>query len=257
MIPLGDYQPDITQVHASLFAIGDCFGVPGAEDWAKNAPDNLAAILTDLATTDNYRAMTLRRAARAAAYLLDRDRPQPRDGGQQDLSEELLVKLNYHPDELTARLSRWALNFRFAPDGSVHRLIDTAAYGHIDNGPTGDEWAAGADPSTLRAAPEPRRGGDRLPRPGSVAADCAYAGSAHLITCGRAWSESCAVLWGCSGHSGWSGQLEDEVLQCGGADPVLSRAQPALHRASALGGPRAGSAVSALLRRAPSTALRN
>ncbi len=113
----------ITEMHASLFAIGDCFGVDGAEERAKSARDSLRGILTDLANLDGDRARMLRRATRAAAYLLTFT-AQPRRGQDKDLSEILLERLAGHPDEVTARLSQWALDFRFAPDGTIRPLLE-------------------------------------------------------------------------------------------------------------------------------------
>jgi hypothetical protein len=113
----------ITEMHASLFAIGDCFGVEGAEERAKSARHALRGILTDLANIDGDRARILRRATRAAAYLLTFT-AQPRTGQDKDLSEVLLERLAGHPDEATAQLSQWALDFRFAPDGTIRPLLD-------------------------------------------------------------------------------------------------------------------------------------
>jgi hypothetical protein len=127
----------ITEVHASLFAIGDCFGVPGVEDRAKSARDRLKPVLTDLAEATGDRAMIMRRAARAAAYLLTVS-AQPQESGKPDLSQELLEKLRDHPDEVTARLSRWALSFRFGPDGSVRPLLDAPEYETIEDSPYED-----------------------------------------------------------------------------------------------------------------------
>jgi hypothetical protein len=110
-------------MHASLFAIGDCFGVEGAEERAKSSRDALRGILTDLANLDGNRAKILRRATRAAAYLLTFT-AQPRKGQDKDLSEILLERLAGHPDEVTAQLSRWALDFRFAPDGTIRPLLE-------------------------------------------------------------------------------------------------------------------------------------
>ena len=93
-------------MHASLFAVGDCFGVAGAEARARSARDRLRPILEDLASmTEDPRATILRRPARAAAYLLTVT-AQPRVNGHKDLSEELLEKLSRHADPVTARLSR-------------------------------------------------------------------------------------------------------------------------------------------------------
>ena len=122
----GDVAPPrshITEMHASLFAIGDCFGVEGAEARAKSARYALRGILTDLANLDGDRARILRRATRAAAYLLTFT-AQPRESGEKDLSEELLERLARHPDEVTAQLSQWALDFRFAPDGRIRPLLE-------------------------------------------------------------------------------------------------------------------------------------
>ncbi len=120
----------ITEMHSSLFAVGDCFGVAGAEEQAKRAREKLRPVLTGLAGTAEYadrdRALSLRRAARAAAYLLV-IAAQPRVGSEKDLSEALLEKLSGHPDDVTANLSKWALRFRFAEDGKKVRPLLAAA----------------------------------------------------------------------------------------------------------------------------------
>jgi hypothetical protein len=118
----------ITEMHTSLFAVGDCFGAPGAEDQAKSVRDNLREILTDLATSEHDRSLILSRAARAAAYLLIVS-AQPRQGKDKDFSQKLLEQLSSHPDPVTARLSKWALNFRFADDGSVRPLLAAVEHG--------------------------------------------------------------------------------------------------------------------------------
>jgi hypothetical protein len=124
----------ITEMHASLFAIGDCFGVMGTEDRARSAREKLRPVLTDLAGLSGPRAEQLRRATRAAAYLLTVT-AQPRQGDQEDLSEVLLRQLSQHPDEVTARLSRWALSFRFAPGGSIRPLLEAAEHAEDDDTP--------------------------------------------------------------------------------------------------------------------------
>lgn len=113
----------ITEMHASLFAVGDCFGVSGAEDSARRVREGLKTILTELATLEGERARIMERPARAAAYLLTFT-AQPRNGAEKDLSQILLEKLSGHPDEVTARLSKWALSFRFGPDGGIRPLLD-------------------------------------------------------------------------------------------------------------------------------------
>lgn len=118
-------RSSVTEVHASLFAIADCFGVPGVEDRARSARERLQPVLDGLADVDNVHAQGLRRAARAAAYLLIVT-AQPREGDKPDMSETLLARLQGHPDEVTARLSRWGLSFRFAEDGTIRSLLDAA-----------------------------------------------------------------------------------------------------------------------------------
>lgn len=76
------------------------------------------------------RALMLRRAARAATYLLTVT-AQPRINGRKDLSEELLEKLASHPDPITRKLSRWALSFRWDDDnnGAIRPFIASAEHG--------------------------------------------------------------------------------------------------------------------------------
>jgi hypothetical protein len=112
----------VTEMHAALFAAGDCFGAVGAEDRAKSIRDSLREILTGLATAQGERAEILYRAARAAAYFLVFS-AQPREGEDKDFSQELLERFSTYPDPVTSQLSRWALKFRFADDGSVRPLL--------------------------------------------------------------------------------------------------------------------------------------
>jgi hypothetical protein len=119
----------VSEMHASLFAVGDCFGAVGAEERAKRAREGLRTILTELAGLEGASALILRRAATAASYLLTVT-AQPREGMQKDLSQELLEQLSRHPDPMTSRLSDWALSFRFAPDGSVRPLLAAAEQAH-------------------------------------------------------------------------------------------------------------------------------
>ena len=124
----------VTEMHTSLFAVGDCFGVAGAEEHAGNARERLRPILTDVANAEGRRARVLERPARAAAYLLTAT-AQPASGGAKDLSQELLEKLSHYPDPATARLSRWALSFRFADDGTIRPFLAAAEHGKHDDVP--------------------------------------------------------------------------------------------------------------------------
>jgi hypothetical protein len=127
-------RANVSEVQAALFAVGDCFGVPGAETRAKSARDKLRPILEDLAAMTEPRALMVRRAARAAAYLLTVT-AQPRIDGRKDLSEELLEKFAAHPDPVTSKLSRWALSFRFAQDGTIRPFLASAEFGEVIDAP--------------------------------------------------------------------------------------------------------------------------
>lgn len=121
----------LTEMHASLFAVGDLFGAEGAGD-RHHVRERLRPVLTALASMEGRQAELLQRAARAAAYVLTVT-AQPRQGGRPDLSEELLEKLSTYPDEVTARLSRWARSFRFASDGKIRPLLAAAEYANHDD----------------------------------------------------------------------------------------------------------------------------
>jgi hypothetical protein len=131
-------RQDVTQMHATLFAIGDCFGAAGAEQRAGDVREKLRPILIALANTEGDRARFLRRPVRAAAYLLTVT-AQPREGKKPDLSEELLERLKDHRDVVTRRLSEWALSFRFTSDGLVRPLLTAAEFGKHDNTPYSPE----------------------------------------------------------------------------------------------------------------------
>jgi len=125
----------MSELHASLFAIGDCFGSAGVEgDRARSVRATMAPILKNLAGAEGEMALVARGATRAAAYLLT-VMAQPREGGRPDLSQELLERMTHHPDEVTARISRWAVSFRFAPDGTVRPLLAAADVGVVDDSP--------------------------------------------------------------------------------------------------------------------------
>jgi hypothetical protein len=114
----------ITELHASLYAVGDCLGVRGAEVRAASARDELRHVLAGLAKVEMPRARILRRPARAAAYLLTVTAQPCSDGT--DSSKAMLEQLLEHPDAVTGRFSKWALGFRFAPDGEVKPLLAAA-----------------------------------------------------------------------------------------------------------------------------------
>ena len=123
-----------TEMHASLFAVADCFGAATGGERGRDARELLKPALIGLAEAEGDHAAMLRRPARAAAYLLALT-AQPRVNGQRDLSQELLEKLSRHPDPVTRRLSSWVLSFRFAEDGTVRPLLAAADFGIPDDTP--------------------------------------------------------------------------------------------------------------------------
>jgi hypothetical protein len=108
-------------MHAALFAIGDCFGAAGAEDGARRlrrpAP-GIDDILDDLLKISS-KTETLYRVGRAAAYVVAVT-AQTGDNSRTLLSRTLAE----HHDEGTTRLCEWALK-RFTKDG-VTRPIHEA-----------------------------------------------------------------------------------------------------------------------------------
>jgi hypothetical protein len=123
---LGDDQmptrSQVVEMHAALFAVGDCFGSADVEERAGRARDSLRPILLRLADARGDRARILQQAARAAAYLLAVT-AQP---GRRDFSQELLQKLTGYPDPVTSDFSSWVLSFRFTDDGRVRPLTAAA-----------------------------------------------------------------------------------------------------------------------------------
>lgn len=118
----------ITEMHTSLFAVGDCFGVPGAEDSARRVRARLRPILADLASLKGDHDPALSQATRAAAYLLTVC-AQP-ENGRPDLSRELLEQFRDSPDPETVELSNWALSFRWDTNGQVRPLTAAADREH-------------------------------------------------------------------------------------------------------------------------------
>jgi len=119
----------VLEMQASLFAVGDCFGVAGAEDRARQIRAKIGHMLRYLAEMDPSRGAVVREAARAAAYALVMTAQPSKPGDPPDLSKVLLEKLSKHPDRVTAELSNWALGFRFAHDGAIRPLLE-APLGH-------------------------------------------------------------------------------------------------------------------------------
>ncbi|HEY3872771.1 MAG TPA: hypothetical protein VGM10_30720 [Actinocrinis sp.] len=123
--PDSNPRAPITELHAALFAVGDCFGPRGAEAAAREVRAPLSGMLEQLVTEKQTDHSCMWPVARATAYLLTVT-AQPRRAGQSkpDLAQRLLTELENHPDEsVTGRLSTWA-KFRFAENGSIVPLLD-------------------------------------------------------------------------------------------------------------------------------------
>ncbi|MEU8121380.1 hypothetical protein AB0C21_21950 [Spirillospora sp. NPDC049024] len=122
----GPTLPLVSETHAALFAIGDCFGAVGAEAKAKQIRTALEPTLRDLAEKTESSFYPV---ARALVYLLTVT-AQPRlvdTPAEADLSEQLLARLHEHPDPVTRKFSDWTLGFRFAPNGDIRPFYDAAA----------------------------------------------------------------------------------------------------------------------------------
>ena len=147
-----DYPPAlITELHAALFAIGDCFGPREAADEARNVRNLISTMLRELVTEQKTLSDEMRPIARAIAYLLTVT-AQPRTTPMRpDLAQELLMVLKDHTDEVTRKLSEDALNFRFTAQGKIRPLLDADRTDLRDDDdpddPLGSTWAGwGSNP---------------------------------------------------------------------------------------------------------------
>jgi len=101
-------------MHAALFAAGDCFGPTGAEDGARRLRTALDPTLRDLLRKSRS-DKSLIRVGRAAAYAIAVT-AQPGDD-----SKNLLGLLADHDDRAVVRLGKWALRrFDDQGDGGIH-----------------------------------------------------------------------------------------------------------------------------------------
>ncbi|HTU08902.1 MAG TPA: hypothetical protein VMG13_25365 [Trebonia sp.] len=112
-------QAQIHEMHAALFAVGDCFGGSDvAERDVRRAREDICDVLTGLVGSQLISEKEYFSVSRATAYLLT-FMVLPRQGNETDLAENLLTALSEHPDETTRELSKWALRNRIAADGSI------------------------------------------------------------------------------------------------------------------------------------------
>lgn len=116
-------QAQVHEMHAALFAVGDCYGAADvAEEHVRHIRERLREVLVGLVAGPLINRTALFSVSRAAAYLLT-FMPLPRRDGKIDMAEELLTKLREHPDEITRELSDWALANRFGENGAILPLM--------------------------------------------------------------------------------------------------------------------------------------
>jgi hypothetical protein len=114
---------EITEMHTSLFAVGDSFGATGvAEEDARRIRESIREVLVGLIDEQLTTQDALFPVSRASAYLLTFMALPRKNDRQEDLAEILLKKLRNHPDETTRELSRWALDNRIDENGAIRPL---------------------------------------------------------------------------------------------------------------------------------------
>lgn len=113
----------IAEMHAALFAVGDCFGATEVSlDEVRRMRESVRGVLTKLISSGRTERDDLYPVSRACAYLLT-FMILPREGQAEDLAERLLKELTKHPDKITRQLSRWALKNRLDEGGKVRPLV--------------------------------------------------------------------------------------------------------------------------------------
>jgi hypothetical protein len=114
----------IAEMHAVLFAVGDCFGAAEVdEEDVRRMREGVLGVLTKLISSEiTRRRSELFQVSRACAYLLA-FMILPRKGLAEDPAETLLKELSQHEDKTTRQLSRWALKNRLNENGEVRRLV--------------------------------------------------------------------------------------------------------------------------------------
>jgi hypothetical protein len=116
-------RAQIQEMHAALFAVGDCFGASDVpEQEVRRMREDIREVLTGLVGSQLISDASFFPVSRSAAYLLT-FLVLPRRDNEIDLAENLLAVLCKNPDETTRELSQWALKNRIAQDGSISPLI--------------------------------------------------------------------------------------------------------------------------------------
>ncbi|MBK3643030.1 hypothetical protein [Streptomyces sp. MBT33] len=117
----------IAELHAALFAIGDCFGAGFGARPSKEAATTVQGetkeILESLVDNKLTEGRERYPLARALAYLLTF---MTHDQKSADLSKSLLTRLMDHQDPTTQSFARWSLGWRFDQEGKVQPLLRAA-----------------------------------------------------------------------------------------------------------------------------------
>ncbi|WP_432887881.1 hypothetical protein ACQPYH_06225 [Kribbella sp. CA-245084] len=121
----GPSHADLTELHASLFAIGDCLGAQSSRDGIDDLREMIDSRLQLLAASRQLQSPEFYPAARAMAYMLTVTAQPRTESARNDLSQDLLEKLEQHPDNVTSALSRKARANRFALDGSINSVLES------------------------------------------------------------------------------------------------------------------------------------
>jgi hypothetical protein len=120
----GPSRAQIHEMHAALFAVGDCFGGTDVEEEdMRRMREDIGDVLTGLVGGQLINEASFFPVSRATAYVLT-FLLLPRKSDEPDLAESLLGRLGDHPDEITQKLSRWALKNRLGKNGTVRQLIN-------------------------------------------------------------------------------------------------------------------------------------
>jgi hypothetical protein len=121
-------QPSqISEMHAVLFAIGDCFGadldLQGGRTRVRNKIEPILREVIFNGLVDQPENAALARAVAYALTFIAQDR---RHADSPDFTEELLDHLKCHcTDGVTRRFSDWVLGFRFSETGKVRSLLSS------------------------------------------------------------------------------------------------------------------------------------
>ncbi|MEV5479974.1 MULTISPECIES: hypothetical protein [Streptomyces] len=122
-------RAEISEMHAVLFAIGDCFGAESRTPEPQKAKEQIRSdvleSLSRLIVDGQTDALQRHLIARAAAYMLTVTASDRTQQDKLDTSEELLIHLRRcHPDGITQQFCDWALKFRFDNEsGKVRPLF--------------------------------------------------------------------------------------------------------------------------------------